>query len=40
VLGREPERAELELGREFVAAEGLPQFCLVLFNTNEFLHLR
>jgi hypothetical protein len=40
VLGRAPDDEELQLGREFVAAEGLPQFCLVLFNTNEFLHLR
>jgi len=40
VLLREPSADELSLGESFVREEGLPQFCLVLFNTNEFLYLR
>ena len=39
-LLREPTEEELKLGQDFVRNEGLAQFCLVLFNTNEFLYLR
>jgi hypothetical protein len=36
-LARPPSDQESKLAREFVARRGLAQFCLVLFNTNEFL---
>jgi hypothetical protein len=36
-LGRPPRSEESEPARQFVEARGLEQFCLVLFNTNEFL---
>ena len=39
-LLREPTEEELKLAQDFVRDEGLAQFCLVLFNTNEFLYLR
>jgi hypothetical protein len=39
VLQREPEPWESKLAEAFIAAHGLEQFCVVLFNSNEFLHL-
>lgn len=38
-LCRVPEPRELDAARQFVDQHGLEQFCLVLFNTNEFLHV-
>jgi hypothetical protein len=38
-LARDPSPEEAKLAREFVAAGGLDQFCLTLFNTNEFLYV-
>ena len=38
-FGRSPGADELEKGVSFVEQHGLPQFCRVLFNTNEFLFL-
>jgi hypothetical protein len=36
-FSRAPSDRELELARNFIAQQGLEQFCLVLMNTNEFL---
>ena len=38
-LGREPDDEETRLCAELIRAHGLPTFCRVLFNTNEFLFL-
>ena len=38
-FGRLPDDAELKAGRALVQEHGLPQFCRVLFNSNEFLFL-
>jgi hypothetical protein len=38
-LARDPSPEEAKLAQEFVAAGGLAQFCLTLFNTNEFLYV-
>jgi hypothetical protein len=35
--GRAPEPGELERPREFIRRYGLPAFCRVLFNSNEFI---
>ena len=39
VFGRAPTADEVDEARRFVGAHGLPQFCLVLFNANEFLYV-
>ena len=31
---------DLDLVREFVAKHGLPAYCRILFNSNEFLYVR
>ena len=36
---REPTEEEASFGRDFIGKHGLTQFCLVLFNTNEFLYI-
>ena len=36
-FARQPTPEELALGQRFIADHGLAQFCVVLFNTNEFL---
>ena len=38
-FGRLPTAEEVSRGADFVKQHGLPQFCRVLFNTNEFLFL-
>jgi hypothetical protein len=38
-LGREPNDRESALASGFVERRGLAQFCIVLFNTNEFLYV-
>ena len=38
-FGRFPRADELRNGSELVRQHGLPQFCRVLFNTNEFLFM-
>lgn len=38
-LARAPRPEEAAEAREFVAEHGLPAFCRVLFNTNEFLYI-
>jgi hypothetical protein len=38
-IARQPDDAEIEFARKFVAEHGLPQFCLVLFNASEFLYV-
>ncbi len=37
VLARQPVAEELKFGERFVTQHGLTQFCVVLFNANEFL---
>ena len=39
VLQRRPTAEESESAVHFIAAHGLRDFCIVLFNTNEFLHV-
>lgn len=39
LYGREPDREERELSREFIAQSGLAEFCRALWNTSEFLYL-
>jgi hypothetical protein len=38
-VARTPSDEELELGETFVAEHGLTQFCVVIFNANEFLYV-
>jgi hypothetical protein len=38
-FARDPSSDELESGARFIAEHGLNHFCLVLFNTNEFLYI-
>jgi hypothetical protein len=38
-FARDPSPDEAKLAREFISEGGLAQFCLTLFNTNEFLHV-
>ena len=38
--GRPPEPPEIELAKTFVDAHGLAAYCRVIFNSNEFLHVR
>jgi len=38
-FGRLPAEEELNAGRKLINEHGLPQFCRVLFNSNEFLFL-
>ena len=38
-FARSPNERERRVARSFVARQGLDQFCLVLFNTNEFLFI-
>jgi hypothetical protein len=38
-LARRPRAEELELTHEFIKNNGLPAFCRVIFNTNEFLYV-
>jgi Protein of unknown function (DUF1549)/Protein of unknown function (DUF1553)/Planctomycete cytochrome C len=38
-FARTPNERELRVARSFIARQGLEQFCLALFNTNEFLFL-
>jgi hypothetical protein len=38
-FAREPSEAELVLTSDFVKKNGLPAFCRVLFNLNEFIYL-
>jgi hypothetical protein len=38
-LGRGPTDPELDLARKFAAEFGLTEFCLVIFNSNEFLYV-
>ena len=38
-LQRQPEAAELDSCRAFLAAHSLPEFCRVLFNLNEFIYI-
>ena len=38
-LAREPNGDELDLTSQFIERNGLPAFCRVLFNSNEFLYI-
>ena len=38
-FSREPDPEETAFGKEYIADHGLPEFCLVLFNSNEFLFI-
>ena len=38
-LARPPTTEEVQLAEDFIAEHGLAQFCLVLFNLNEFLYV-
>lgn len=38
-LSRAPNEAELHEAQDFIARHGLPQFCLLLFNVNEFVYI-
>ncbi len=38
-LARGPSESEVASARTFIAAQGLGQFCLVLFNSSEFLYV-
>ena len=38
--GREPEEHEVQLASRFVDTHGLPSFCRVILNSNEFLYVR
>ena len=38
-FARGPKQEELELTIEFIKLNGLPAFCRVLFNSNEFLYV-
>ena len=37
--GRRASEDEIESGRQFVEVHGLPAFCRVVFNSNEFLYV-
>lgn len=38
-FARKPDQQEEEAGKKFIAAHGLQQFCIVVFNANEFLYI-
>ena len=38
-FGRQPSTDELAFGEKFIVKHGLKQFCVVLFNTSEFLYV-
>ena len=39
-FGRSPDAGEIAAGRRFAERHGLPAFCRVLFNANEFVHIQ
>lgn len=38
-FARDPNDEELDFGARFIASSGWAEFCLVLFNSNEFIFL-
>ena len=39
-FGRPPSDAEQKLGKGFIQTHGMAAYCRILFNSNEFLHVR
>lgn len=39
-FGREADHGDIQLAKDFVAKHGLPSFCRVILNCNEFLYVR
>jgi hypothetical protein len=38
-FARQPDDAEIDFGKQFIDKHGLAQFCIVLFNSSEFLYV-
>ena len=39
-FGRPPSPAEQKLSQDFIQTHGMAAYCRILFNSNEFLHVR